>query len=331
MATPATKSDLSKTHYIVIGGGLLGLASARALAIRGAKVTVIEMGAVGKACSFGNAGWLTPCFALPLPQPGLFWSSLKWLLDSESPLHIQPRMSLTLFHWLFRFMRSMNQKHLMQSTDALIQLSNLTLELIQHLKPTPADDFRKNGLLMISATTPGLEATLAEMNLVSKFGVRGQQLTPSEIRQLEPAVTAELTGGVYFPDEAQIEPYQLSLHLKRDLESHGVPILENTVVHSFKTRSLGNSEVVESVETSKGSMNADEFVLATGSWSEGLGKNLGLKIPVLGGKGYSMLVPTYPDQPQLPIMVLERKIAITPRLDGVRLAGTLELVRNDSP
>lgn len=311
----------------------MGLSSARSLLEHGAKVTVVEMHTVGKGCSFGNAGWLTPCFALPLPQPGLFWSSIQWLLDSESPLYIQPRMSLTLMQWLYRFLKSMNQEHLNSSTESLVQLSNLTLDLIGKMNLTPIADFKKNGLLMVSATDKGLKSTLDEMHLVARYGVKGQQLSSSEIQKMEPSLVGPLSGGVYFPNEAQIEPYQLCLALKEEVEAKGGVILQETEVTDLKIKTVKELKIIESLQTSSGGkqtiLSGDAYVLATGSWSEMLGQTLGLKIPVLGGKGYSMLIPSYPEQPKYPIMILERKIAITPRADGVRLAGTLELVRND--
>ncbi len=323
-----TKISLNQ-HFLIIGGGLLGLSSAKALLERGARVTLIEKDQIGRGCSFGNAGWLTPCFALPLPQPGLFWSSIKWLLDSESPLYIQPRMSATLAQWLFRFLGAMNLKHLHASTEVLVQMSNRTLELIQGLRLNPELDFRQKGLLMVSATRAGLTSTLEEMHLVARYGVQGQQLSVEELRKLEPALIGPLSGGVYFPNEAQIEPYELCLELRRSVEKLGGKIIENREVTGATFTTTLKTRAIESLQTHDGPIAADHYVFATGSWSKSLGKSLGLKIPVLGGKGYSMIVPPYAEQPHLPIMVLERKIAITPRNDGVRLAGTLELVHED--
>ncbi|MBX9766622.1 MAG: FAD-dependent oxidoreductase, partial [Bdellovibrionales bacterium] len=191
----AKAHDLTKKHFIIIGGGLMGLSSAKSLLEKGAKVTVLEMNTVGKGCSFGNAGWLTPCFALPLPQPGLFWSSVKWLLNPESPLYIQPRMSLTLMNWLYRFLKAMNYDHLTNSTESLVQLSNLTLDLITKMNLPGSADFRKNGLLMVSATEKGLQSTLDEMNLVSRYGVKGSQLSVSQIQKMEPSLIGPLSGG----------------------------------------------------------------------------------------------------------------------------------------
>src|SRR5512140_2207723 len=88
----------------VIGGGVVGVACAAELARRGAKVAVLERDRIGHGCSFGNAGWLTPSQSLPIANPNLLFKSLKWMLDPESPLYIQPRADPSYLRWLAGFL-----------------------------------------------------------------------------------------------------------------------------------------------------------------------------------------------------------------------------------
>lgn len=76
---------------IVVGAGIIGCSTAYHLAQRGYDVLVLDFQEPGQGCSYGNAGWMTPCFALPLPMPGMMLKSMKWLLDPEGPLYIQPK------------------------------------------------------------------------------------------------------------------------------------------------------------------------------------------------------------------------------------------------
>ena len=76
---------------IVVGAGVIGLACAYALKKRGRDVVVLDYGEPGGACSLGNAGWVSPSISAPIPAPGLTWTSLKWMLRSDSPLYISPR------------------------------------------------------------------------------------------------------------------------------------------------------------------------------------------------------------------------------------------------
>ena len=85
---------------IVVGGGIVGMSCAVELARLGNAVTVLDKGRVGNGCSFGNAGWMTPCFAMPLAMPGMFFKAIKWLLNPESPLYITPQPSRLLAQWM---------------------------------------------------------------------------------------------------------------------------------------------------------------------------------------------------------------------------------------
>jgi len=82
----------------------------------------------GLGCSYGNAGWVTPCFAMPLPMPGMLLKSIGWLMDPESPLYIKPTMSPVLFQWLMRFLRSMNKPLMLQSIKSLVEISQYSLD-----------------------------------------------------------------------------------------------------------------------------------------------------------------------------------------------------------
>src|SRR5438445_7575020 len=90
---------------------------------------------------------------------------------------------------------------------------------------------------------------------------------------------------------------------------------------------VGNK--IDKVLTSQGEIKAKQDIVATGSWSKSLAKLLRLRIPILGGKGYAMIVPPLEKQPKYPIMIVEKKIAVTPRENSLRIAGTLELVDQD--
>ncbi|MGZ3698776.1 MAG: NAD(P)/FAD-dependent oxidoreductase [Bdellovibrionota bacterium] len=316
-----------KTEVLVIGAGVVGLACARDLALRGASVTVIDKGELGNGCSYGNAGWITPCFALPLPMPGMLLKSVGWLLNPESPLYIHPQPSLLLARWLLRFLLSMNRKHLKPSVAALTELSKFSLEAYQELdRELPGRiHFEKNGLLLVTKTDGGMRAALTEMRLMAGHGISGRELNRAEVRKLEPAVTGEVLGGVYFPDEAHAEPMEVVRALAESATRAGAKLQTRTEVFDFEIA----QGLVRAVRTTRGTIAADQFVLATGSWSTRLARRLGINVPVLGGKGYAIVTAPLEPSPKIPLMLVERKIAVTPRQGSVRLAGTLELVNQD--
>ena len=318
--------SVRQSDIVVVGAGIIGCSIAVELAERGARVTVLEKAQVGMGCSYGNAGWMTPCFAMPLPMPGMMLKSIKWLMNPSSPLYIKPSISPELIYWLYRFMLAMNEKQALRSIEGLVQLSQISLEKYKKLfMEFPEIDFHQQGLLMVGQSQDGVHAAVDEMNLVSRFGVPGKYLNAEEVKSFEPSLVGKVSGGVYFPQEAHAEPLKVVKALEKKAIQLGVRFIENTEVLSFEL----NSRRITQINTSAGKMKSDQFVLASGSWSHDLARQLGLRVPVLGGKGYALIVDPLPNNPSRPLMLVEKKIAITPRQGSLRIAGTLELVNQD--
>lgn len=310
---------------IVIGGGIIGMSAASELSRSGHEVTLIDRGHIGQGCSYGNAGWLTPCFALPLPMPGMLLKSIRWMLDPEGPLYIHPKPSLLLAGWLTRFLLSMTEDKSNRSARALVELSRISLEAYARLGQAEPIGFAQKGLLMVAQSETGFHGAQADLQLMKTLNIRGQVLSADEVRKLEPAITGPIAGAVYYPDEAHAEPLEVVKALQRVGERYGLRVIENCEL--LETHFSGQR--MNSVTTTQGEMKADAFVLATGSWSTELGKKFDLSIPLLGGKGYALIVPPLQKQPEIPLMLLEKKIAVTPRVGSLRIAGTLELVNQD--
>lgn len=314
---------------LVIGAGIVGISLALELQRAGRQVTVLDRGLTGFGCSYANAGWLTPCFSMPLPQPGLLFKSLGWLLKPDSPLYIKPEFSWLLARWMFGFLKASHLKQMQAGARALTELSHYSLEFYKKLAIEDGSEkmcLSKRGLLMVSRDSSTLSASRDNLNLMREFGVRGDVLSKEELLAMEPAVQPIVSGGIYYPDEAHAEPLSTVQVLAEKLLNSGGIIKNNCAVLSLKHE----EKKISSVLTADGSYKAELVVLSAGSWSRDLMKDLGLSIPLMGGKGYSMVTSDFTVRPTHPIMIVEKKIAVTPREHSVRLAGTLELVSSDN-
>ncbi|MFM6930115.1 MAG: NAD(P)/FAD-dependent oxidoreductase [Bdellovibrio sp.] len=319
---------MQKKEYdvLIVGAGIIGTSIGAELSRRGASVCVIDKGSVGRGCSYGNAGWMTPCFAMPLPMPGMLVKSMKWMMDPSGPLYIKPSLSLDLAAWLFHFMKAMNATQARRAVDGLVVLSQKSLMEYEKLgQKYPEIRFEQKGLLMASRTQAGVAAAVEELEYVKDVGVPGKKLSGEEILAMEPALKSPMLGGVYFSHEAMGEPYQIVQAMASEIRKNGGDILESCEMLDFEMS--GNK--IDKVLTSQGEIKAKQVVVATGSWSKSFAKLLRLRIPILGGKGYAMIVPKLEKQPKYPIMIVEKKIAVTPRENTLRIAGTLELVDQD--
>lgn len=315
-----------KHDIAIIGGGVIGVASAVELARRGAQVTVLERDQVGYGCSYGNAGWLTPSQAVPLANPSMLLKSFKWMLDPESPLYIQPRPDPAFVRWLLEFLLASRKEKFERGAAALVELCRVSVDLWEEIakrSPEPFG-FERHGLLAVYESPESLEAAKRGVDLVAESGVRAERWSADEVRQKEPAIIGPQVGGYFYPDDAHCEPYRAVKALEAEARALGVQFLEDTEVYR-----ISNGAGPRRLTTTRGDITAEQIVIATGPWSEGLGKMLGLRLPVIGAKGYSVVLPPANPQPQRSIYLIERKIAVNPHRDSLRIAGTLELVRND--
>lgn len=312
----------------VVGGGVVGVASAYYLARRGLPVTLIERGAICAGASFGNAGLVVPSHSVPLAAPGVLSKGLRWMLDPESPFYVRPRASLALARWLLAFAASCTEAHVRRAAPVLRALHVASLELYRELAMTPRLDFgfEERGILEVYRTAHGLDEGRAEARRLGEAGIDARLLDAEETLALEPALAPGLTGSLHVAADAQLVPDRFVTGLARlAAEMHGVRVRTATAVTGFR-RDRGR---VVSVLTSAGEVPCDAVVVATGAWSPAFGRDLGVRIPVEAAKGYSLTGPMPPGGPARPLMLAEAKVAVTPMGDRLRYAGTLELAGLD--
>jgi D-amino-acid dehydrogenase len=315
-----------KQDVVVIGGGVIGVASALELARRGAQVTVLERDRIGHGCSYGNAGWLTPSQAVPLANPAMLLKSIKWMLDPESPLYIQPRLDPAFIRWLLEFLLSSRKARFERGAAALVELCRVSTDMWEdYARRTPTSfGFERHGLLAVYESAASLEAAKKGVDLVCQSGVRAERWTASDVRDREPAIVGPQVGAYFYPDDAHCEPYEAVKALEAEARALGARFVEGTEVYK-----ISNDSGPRRLTTTRGEIRADQVVVATGPWSEALGDMLGIRLPVIGAKGYSIVLPPAQPHPKRSIYLIERKIAVNPHRDALRIAGTLELVRHD--
>lgn len=317
----------ASTDVAIVGGGIVGVACAVELARRGASVTVLERDRIGHGCSFGNAGWLTPSQAVPLANPNMLLKSFKWMLDPESPLYIQPRLDPAYLRWLLGFLLASRRAKFERGAAALVELCRVSVDLWEAFarqSPEPFG-FERHGLLAVYESAASMDGARGQIDLVAKSGVRVERWSSAEVREREPAIVGAQAGGYFYPDDAHCEPYRAVIALAAHASSLGVRFVEGADVYGASPAGAGARQLT----TTLGTISAGRVVLAAGSWSEDLGKLFDLRIPILGAKGYSLVLPRATPHPTRSIYLIERKVAVNPHADALRIAGTLELVRND--
>ena len=317
----------TQSDVVIIGGGIIGLCTAHYLRRGGARVTIIEKGKVGQACSLKNAGFITPSHFVPLAAPGIIAKGLKWLLNPESPFYIKPRLNLDLLSWLWKFRGAANEHQVHKAAPVLYNLNMASSALYDELVEREGLRFglEHRGILMLHNSPQGEKANREEAAYGQELGLRVRILSRDEVNALDPGIQTVARGAVHFEDDSHLIPEQFIEAMKNHLLKHGVAMKEETKVVGVKT----SGTKVTGVQTSRGIVQGDTFVLSGGSWSPGLAKGLGLKLPLQPGKGYSVNILKPERMFRTPLILTEARVAITPMGDFIRFAGTMELAGLD--
>lgn len=312
---------------LVIGGGVVGVCCAYYLARAGLPVTLVEKADICAGSSYGNGGLVVPSHAVPLAAPGVWTKALRWMVDPEGPFFIKPRLDPALATWLWRFRRACTEAHVRRATPLLRDLSYASLALFRELAAIDGLEFgyQEKGALAVFLTETGLAAGVREAQVLGEAGIATKVVDRAGARALEPSLVPEVVGGVFYPEDAHLTPDRFVTGLARVAESLGVEIRRGTEVLGFQTA----GRRIVAVETTRGDVHIDQIVLAAGAWSPGLGRLLGLDVPIQAGKGYSVTYERPADGPRMPLMLKEARVGVTPMGEALRFAGTLELAGLD--
>jgi D-amino-acid dehydrogenase len=163
-------------------------------------------------------------------------------------------------------------------------------------------------------------------HLANKMGIEAQVLQAGEVQKMEPGLEVRCLGGVYFPGDAHLYPNLLMAQLKDLLARQGVHFHQGKTVDGFVLERKKAVALVSNREHFSG----DQFILAGGSLTGILAKQLGARLPLQDGKGYSFTLKKPLLRPRHATIFLEARVAVTPIGDDLRFGGTLELSGHDS-
>lgn len=318
----------SSDRVVVIGGGVIGLASAYYLSLAGRSVTLLDSGRIGGACSHGNCGFVCPSHVLPLAEPGAVSKGFKALFEPNSPLSIRPRLDFRLWSWLLNFARRANERDMLAAARGCQALLEPSLALYQELLAAESLDceWQSRGLLFAFRTGHAFaEYAATDRLLADHFDLGARKLAGGELTQFEPALREGLAGGYFYEHDAHLRPDRLMTAWRAAFERRGGQVVEGCEFQGF--RAEGGRAV--GVQTDQGEFAADACVVALGAWTPLLERQLGVRLPIEPGKGYSLTMPKPARCPRVPLILMEDRVAVTPFDSGYRLGSTMEFAGYD--
>ncbi|CRI58283.1 D-amino acid dehydrogenase [Pseudomonas sp. CCOS 191] len=312
----------------VIGGGVVGLATAYALVREGWQVDLVEArDTLASATSFANGGQLSYRYVAPLADAGVPWQALGWLLRGDSPLRLRLRLDTAQWRWLAAFVMAcrtrINRRNAAQLLDLALQ-SQAALARWREEDGLDGFAWRRNGKLVAFRTQRAFEH--GRQHLLDPDTQR--VLNAADLRGLDPALAeAPFVGGVFTADEEVADCHRFCLRLAERLQASGQCRL---LLGRPVTRLIERDDRVAALELGGEQLEVQRLVLSAGHRSAGLALP-GLQLPVYPLKGYSLTAPVGATHraPEVSITDYERKIVYARLDDQLRVAAMVDIVGYD--
>jgi D-amino-acid dehydrogenase len=314
---------------LVLGGGVIGVASAYYLAKAGHEVTVVDrQSGPALETSFGNAGEVSPGYSAPWAGPGVPVKAIKWMLMQHSPLVIWPMFDPAMWRWGAMMLANCTAKAYALNKSRMVPIAEYSRDCLKALRAETgiAYDDRAQGTLQLFRTQKQLDSIGGDVAILQQYGVPFEVLDRAGFTAVEPALKLtqeKFVGALRLPNDETGDCHLFSQRLAEMAAALGVQFKWNTRIESLQV----GGGAITGVFTDAGLLTADKVVVALGSHSPGLLAPVGIRIPVYPVKGYSITVPiTDPSgAPESTVMDETHKVAVTRLGDRIRVGGTAEL------
>jgi len=314
----------SDSDVAVLGGGVVGLACAHAIEGRGIPVRVLEAGIVGGGASQGNTGWVVPSLSMPLAAPGMLATGLRSALDPHGALVIRPTLDASWLRWLWQFRRSCSRERFRAGVLALVALNRTTLAQFDAYEREGVEfESHSTGMLIVARSEGGLRWFGDLFAELVRAGFEGTMsaLDADRARELEPALGDAVRCALHTSVDRYVQPQSLTAGLARALRARGVEIREGARVAALAPEGGGWRLALADGEP----LHAGRVVVAAGAATSTLLAPLGVRLPLMGAKGYSVDLRGEGEAPRIALYLSEPKLGLSAFADGVRVAGVFEL------
>ena len=317
-------------HVLIVGCGVIGVTTAWYLARGGAAVTVVERReGPSLETSFANGSMLTPSLSAPWNSPGVWLTVLKYLGREEAALLVRLAAFPALLAWSYRFLRNSRPDRHEVSFRKNLKLCNYSIEIMAEIRSETAIEYEAAlaGVMEVCRDEAAMRRGREHSATLATNRVPVEELGAEAVVDMEPALEAiqhELAGGFFYPADEVGDAYKFSCRLQAQAERRGATFrfgesVERLLTHGGRLRGvrLRGGEEIE----------ADQIVVAAGSYTPGLVRPLGVRVPVCPAKGYSLTAPMPEGLPVPGHAVLDDryKAGVVP-LGGrrIRVGGTVE-------
>jgi len=324
---------------IVLGAGIIGVATAWHLLEEGHEVTVVDrQPEAALETSFANGAQISVCFCEPWANAGAPFKVAKWMLQADSPLLFRPRLDPHQWRWALSFLTQCTDAAFARNVEQLVALGRYSHESLKAVvgKTGIEYDRLERGILHFFSSAADYESGVKAAALMRDHGVDRRVLDRDEVLAVEPALKrfGGIHGGTFTPSDESGDARVFTQKLARLCAARGAKFLwEHDVLGLAKSGAKIIGVQVRDRSTLQAStLTADQYVAAAGSFTAPLLRPLGIWLNIYPAKGYSATLRLKRPEDASVVSLLDdtRKIAISRLGDHIRIAGTAEMAGYDT-
>jgi D-amino-acid dehydrogenase len=325
---------------VVMGAGILGIATAWYLLEHGHEVTVVDRQPdAALETSFANGAQISVSFCEPWANAHAPWKVAKWLLRDDAPLLFRPQLDPHQWRWGLSFLAQCSDAAFARNVAQLVALGRYSHESLKALVAQTGIHYDRleRGILHFFSSAKDFDEGARAAELMRRHGVDRRVLSRDEVLQVEPALrhfSHRIAGGTYTPSDESGDAHTFTQQLAQRCAARGARFLYQHEVLGFDP--IGGRvhaiRAIDHVIHAPARIDGDVFVAALGSFTAPMLRPLGIALNIYPAKGYSATLNLKrPDEASTVSMIDDaRKIAISRLGDRIRVAGTAEMAGYDT-
>jgi D-amino-acid dehydrogenase len=313
----------------VIGGGIIGINAAVALAEAGIAVTLFDRTGICEETSAGNAAALAFSDILPMAHKGFLKKVPFWLMDPLGPLTIAPNYLVKILPWLLQVSKagaSSKREAAISAQASLMKLAEAAMMALVARSGTQ-QMVREDGSLELYDSEAAYEASLPGWVFREKHGVPFEHVRGRQLKELQPGLSNKVIAATFSPSWKTVSD----------------PKVFGKALWAYATRlgcqfAKAEAAIVRGSETGARLVlsNGDEqtfnhVVICAGAWSHRLARQLGDVMPLETERGYNTTLPKTAFDAKRMLIFSSDAFVLTPLESGIRIGGAVELAGLDNP
>jgi D-amino-acid dehydrogenase len=313
----------------VVGGGMVGIATAYACLERGLSVVVVDPGDIRAAASYGNAGVISRGSLFPVAAPGLIGRLPRYALNRDPAIRVDYGSLAAVAPWLMGFVRRCNEAAWREAAAALDPLCAAAYD--EHWRIAgeigARDLIERRGWLKLYRSQAAFDGSALEREILAQHGVDFAVIDGAELPRFEPALTRSFAKGVWHRTTGSVtDPGGLVQRYGEAVRARGADIV--------KARAAAIAEDGDGATVTLaggGTLRAGTVVLAAGAAADEVTRAMGYRLPLAAERGYHRhFVDAGVQKLSRPIYDTGGAYVVSPMRAGLRLLSGVELARRDA-